>query len=95
MIFNKDKSKILINGMKDRDFYILPGGTIQIGEESSDAIDREIQEEIGWKLEYKFKYFSENFLDTKSRKAHQICICYEGIYDGEIIDKFRGERRRL
>ena len=87
MIFNKDKTKILINGMKDRDFYILPGGRVKFGEESSYAIDREIQEEIGWKLEYNFKFFAENFVDTEDRKAHQICICYEAVYDGKNEDK--------
>lgn len=89
-IYNKDKSKILITGMKNRDFYILPGGRVQLDEYSKDAIEREIKEELGWDLEYNFKYFSENFVNVKDMNAHQILICYESIYDGEVVNEFMG-----
>ena len=90
IIYNKDKTKILINGMTGRNFYILPGGRVKLGEDSESAIEREIREELGWKLKYKFKYFSENFLNSVDKNAHQICVCYETIYDGDIADSIKG-----
>ena len=47
LIYNEDKSKILIFNVNGRDFYLLPGGKINELEESIDAIKREIKEEIG------------------------------------------------
>ena len=55
LIYNKDKSKILLFNVEGRDFYMLPGGRIEELEESSDTIKREIKEEIGWAdLEFSF-----------------------------------------
>ena len=49
LIFNKEKTKILLFYGNDTNFYMLPGGKVKELEKSNEAIKREIQEEIGWK----------------------------------------------
>ena len=48
IIFNADKTKILLFRVEDgRDYYMLPGGRIEIFEDSKSAIAREVREELG------------------------------------------------
>ena len=47
LIFNKEKTKILLFYGNDTNFYMLPGGKVKELEKSNEAIKREIQEEIG------------------------------------------------
>ena len=63
IIYNKDKSKVLLFKVEDgRDFYLLPGGKIRAGEDSLTAIKREIKEELGYDLEFTISSVNENFL---------------------------------
>ena len=47
IIYNSDKTKILLFTGNDSDYYMLPGGKVKESEKSIDAIKREITEEIG------------------------------------------------
>lgn len=87
IIYNKDKTKILLFKMHDRDFYMLPGGRIELNEDSLNAIKREILEELGFDLEFKICSIQENFLKLKNTNIMQYCFCYKAIYDGEINDE--------
>ena len=42
IIYNKDKTKVLLFKIVDRDYFMLPGGRIEIYEDSLNAIKREI-----------------------------------------------------
>lgn len=85
IIYNKDKSKVLLFKVgDDRDFYMLPGGRIEHFEDSKTAIIREIQEELGWTLDYDFCCIQENFVESKHKKITQYCFCYKAIYNEEI-----------
>ena len=46
IIYNKDKTKVLLFKIVDRDYFMLPGGRIEIYEDSLNAIKREIKEEL-------------------------------------------------
>lgn len=87
IIYNKDKTKILLFKMKDRDFYMLPGGRIEMNEDSLSAIKREILEELGFNLEFTFCSIQENFLKLKNTSIMQYCFCYKAIYADEINDE--------
>ena len=50
LIFNKDKTKILLFYGDDMDYYMLPGGKVHQLEKSKDAIKREIFEELGFSV---------------------------------------------
>ena len=61
IIYNKDKTKVLLFTINDgRDYYLLPGGRIEYFESSHDAIKREIYEETGLILEFKFGTFFQS-----------------------------------
>lgn len=87
IIYNKDKTKILLFKMKDRDFYMLPGGRIEMNEDSLSAVKREISEELGFDLEFTLCSIQENFLKLKNANIMQYCFCYKTIYDGKINDE--------
>ncbi|MBR3199700.1 MAG: NUDIX domain-containing protein [Bacilli bacterium] len=85
IIYNKDKTKILLFKVEDgRDYYLLPGGRIEICEDSQTAIKREIKEELGYDLEFKLCAVQENFTIKDNKEFMQHCFCYKGIYNGEI-----------
>ena len=92
LIYNEDKSKILIFNVNGRDFYLLPGGKINELEESIDAIKREIKEELGWdNIDYKFSGVCEEIVNFKGYNNHQIDLIYTGVYKEKIESfEFKG-----
>lgn len=87
IIYNKDKTKVLLFKVNDgRDFYLLPGGRIKFNEDSKSAIKREIEEETGYKLEYKLCSIDEIFLNKDNKNIMQYNFCYKAIYNG-LIEK--------
>lgn len=78
---------MLLFKIQDRDFYMLPGGRIEMNESSLDVIKREILEELELNLEFKFCSIQENFLKLKNTNIMQYCFCYKTIYDGKINDE--------
>ena len=84
LIFNKDKTKILLCKIRNRDYYMLPGGRINFYEDSLTAIKREIKEEIGYNLDYQLIAIEENFITRDNIKITQYCFCYKAIYKENI-----------
>lgn len=92
IIFNKDMNKILLFQVNDKNFYMLLGGKINELETSTEAIKREIKEEINIDVSnLEFVCLSEEFVTAKGFNNHQINVIYKGIYNNEIkYDKFIG-----
>lgn len=89
IIYNKDKSKILLFTINDgRNYYMLPGGRIEFFESSINAIKREILEETGFNIDFKLISIQENFVEKNDEKVMQYAFCYSGIYDGDIVETF-------
>lgn len=63
---------------------MLPGGRIEIYEDSLNAIKREIKEETGFDLEFELCSIQENFLEKDNKKIMQYCFCYKSIYNKDI-----------
>ncbi len=64
IIKNKTHDQVLLTNMraiKSHDAFLLPGGRLEFMENSMQAIDREIQEELGLKLDFKLISIEENF----------------------------------
>lgn len=92
IIYNKDKTKILLFKSSNRDFYMLPGGKVNELESSEDALKREVQEETGLEINIiDFKCFSECVVTDKEMTYQQVETIYEASYNDEINnDEFNG-----
>lgn len=90
IIFNKEKNKILLFKVEDgRDYFLLPGGRIELYEDSLTAIKREVMEELGYDVNFNLCSIQENFVIKDNKKITQYSFCYKGIYNGSIYsDRF-------
>lgn len=85
IIYNKKKDKVLLFKVEDgREFYLLPGGKIHLGEDSLSAIKREVEEEIGYELNYCFCGINENFIEVNGINIMQYEFLYKATYDKTI-----------
>lgn len=81
IIKDKEHNKVLLTNMRaitDHEAFLLPGGRLEILENSEEAIKREIEEELNIKLDYKLISVEENIV--KSNKFHML----EFVYCAEI-----------
>ena len=81
IIKDKEHNKVLLTNMRaitDHDAFLLPGGRLEIFENSEEAIKREIEEELNLKLDYKLISIEENI--AKLDKFQMI----EFVYYAEI-----------
>ncbi len=92
IIYNNDKTKILLFKSSNRDFYMLPGGKVNELESSEDALKREVKEETGLEISIiDFKCFSECVVTDKETTYQQVEAIYEASYNDEINnDEFNG-----
>lgn len=92
IIYNKNKTKILLFKSSNREFYMLPGGKVNELESSEDALKREVQEETGLEINIiDFKCFSECVVTDKEMTYQQVEAIYEASYNDEINnDEFNG-----
>lgn len=66
-------NKLLTHRNINSDHYAIPGGRIQIGEDSAKALKREVMEEMGKEIEL-IGYVTtiENFFEMNGKKYHEI-----------------------
>lgn len=88
-------NKILFQKRKQDKFWALPGGKIRVRERSSDTLKRELEEEIGVKINVgRLTNISEHFFNFGEEKYHQYILAYnvEVIGNEEILsrDEFSG-----
>lgn len=78
------ENKILTHRDVNKDHYCLPGGRVQIGENSEETIKRELKEELGKEIEIS-KYIStiENFFEMENKKYHEIFFLYQVEFKNE------------
>ena len=67
--------KYLVQNIDGKDYYVLPGGHVRIGESSDDALIREIREELEidiLKNEFRLFCYHENIYEKDNRVEHWI-----------------------
>lgn len=77
IILNKNNSKVLIHRKKGQDLWMLPGGRMEMGEDTSVGIKRELEEELGIKENVKIKYIIEDFFELGEMTYHELCFYYK------------------
>lgn len=71
-------NKLLVHRNINEEHYALIGGRIGIGENSEDALKREILEELGKEIEIIENVATiENFFEMKSHKYHEIMFVHK------------------
>ena len=83
IIKDKTHKKVLLTNMRaitDHEVFLLPGGRLNLLENSQDAIKREIQEELGISLDYRLISIEENIVEKN--KFHML----EFVHYAEIDD---------
>lgn len=88
----RKEDKILVAKINDNT-YSLIGGRVKLGENSINALIRELEEETGYKTTYvKTKCILENFFEHRSIPYHEILTIHEmkfndeKVYEKEIIN---------
>lgn len=71
-------NKVLLHRNTQDTYYALLGGRVKFGENSADAVRREIREELGKEVEIT-GYIStvENFFEIKGKKYHEIMFIHK------------------
>ena len=91
IIYNKDSSKVFLQRQGDHDFYMFPGGRLEINEEAETAIKRELKEELSIEEEVYLKYISENFIKFPGKKYHEIGFYFIVQIDEEKYNYLSGQ----
>ncbi len=83
IIKDRKHSKVLLTNMRaitDHEAFLLPGGRLEILENSEEAINREMMEELGIEISCKLVSIEENI--SKENNFHML----EFVYYAEIED---------
>jgi 8-oxo-dGTP pyrophosphatase MutT (NUDIX family) len=98
-----ENGRVLIQKVADNPFYCLPGGRVELGESSIEAVKRELEEELGFDVVVeKPLFFLENFFKrTTGKEVHEIGIFFRVTStvapkeDWEIVENDKGELKKL
>ena len=99
----KQENNFLIMRVDNTPYYHIPGGHIEIGEDSKQAIIREMKEEIGYDVqETNLFAIQENFWTKNNKKCHGIEFYYIiklkhrlEIKDYQRLENDKGEEKLL
>ena len=90
--FIRCKGEILVCEHKNKNYYSLPGGRVKVGEDSKEALLRELKEELNYDLgenDLRITRVIENFFVCKGQNFHEYLFVYlcdldESLYNGDF-----------
>ena len=73
-------NKVLVVKMNQNPFFCFPGGHVELLEETAKAVERELNEELFFKVKVeKLLYIHENFFNAESNKFHELCFYFKAV----------------
>jgi len=89
IIYNEDRTKVLVLNSPGVDFCVLPGGRVDALESSEQSIIREMQEELNLDIKAEIAVVFESFFELFDVKYHEIAHYYfaTSINDESIYGK--------
>lgn len=90
--FIRCKGEILVCEHKNKNYYSLPGGRVKVGEDSKEALLRELKEELNYDLgenDLRITRVIENFFVSEGQNVHEYLFVYlcdldESLYNGDF-----------
>lgn len=83
IFLDKNKQRFLTNTREGVGFCVLPGGRVEMGEDSKTSLIREMQEELGLDINIiSIKAMTENFFVFDNKNYHEL----QYIYVAEFVD---------
>ncbi len=77
-------NKVLTHKNVNKDHYAIPGGRIEVGENSELTLKREMQEELGKEIEINdYMATIENFFEMDGKKYHEFYFLYKAEFTNE------------
>ncbi|AGE78781.1 DNA mismatch repair protein MutT [Bacillus thuringiensis serovar galleriae] len=90
MILNEDHSKVLVQCNENESFYRFPGGSIEFGETSKEAIIRELIEEYDLKVDVQeLAIVNEHIFEWDNEKGHHCTLIHWGTVEKIITNEIR------
>jgi 8-oxo-dGTP pyrophosphatase MutT (NUDIX family) len=71
------KNKVLIQTFEGTDFWVFPGGRVEMGEDTLSTVKREMQEELGEEVSIeRLLWCNENFFSLSDLEYHELGYYY-------------------
>lgn len=86
IIYNKNMTKVYMQKQDNHDFYMFPGGRLEIGEDTLSAIKRELKEELDINSDVKLKYIAESFIKFPKLEYHEIGFYFTLKVDEKLLE---------
>ena len=72
-----DRDRVLLHTTEKDDFWSFPGGRVEMGENSTDSLIREMKEELNEDVEIiRLLWLVKNFFVYNHKNYHEICFYY-------------------
>ena len=90
IVMDSSKSRFLTNTRGNIDFCVLPGGRVEMGEDSATTLKREFKEELDAEVEVVgIKAITENFFTFDNKNYHEL----QYVYFVKLLDVEKWEKK--
>ncbi len=86
-IFDSSQKYVLLHKKINNDFWMLPGGRVEFGEDTDSAIKREMKEELDIDVEPKCALIIENLYTYNNISVHELDFDYVVTLNHKIEDE--------